>query len=60
MIPLIHFRRELLDSFFTLNGLGLTSMASTPILGTKDHILLQDPKLIDDIAKNEGNLESIN
>jgi len=33
-------RRELLDSFFTLSGLGLTSMASTPILGTKDHILL--------------------
>lgn len=50
----------MLDSFFTLNGLGLTSMASAPILGTKDHILLQDPKLIEDVANYEGKLEELN
>jgi hypothetical protein len=35
-------------------------MPSPPILGTKDHILIQDPELLERIAESDGNLEKIN
>jgi glutamate--cysteine ligase catalytic subunit len=35
-------------------------MASPPILGTEDHILLQDPDLIEEIAQFKGHLEDRN
>ena len=41
------FRREILENFFTLYGIGFTSMASVTILGTKDHVLIQDPELLE-------------
>lgn len=35
-------------------------MASPPILGTKDHILLDDPELIEEVEKFEGHFEDRN
>jgi hypothetical protein len=35
-------------------------MASPPILGTEDHMLLQDPDLIEELAEFKGHLEDRN
>jgi len=42
----------LLDYTLTQYGLGLSSMASPSLLGTPDHIVLQDEELLEKIAAN--------
>lgn len=46
--------------FEDIHGLGLTSVASPIILGTKDHIDLQESEITQEIAKCGGDLEQAN
>ena len=42
------------------HGIGLLSVATPLILGTRDHILIEDPELIKDIKSCHGDLTLIN
>lgn len=42
------------------NGFILTSVATPIILGTKDHIKIEDPELAEEISKFQGDLEHRN
>lgn len=54
-------RRQILNDFFKKkHNLTLTSFATPLILGTKDHIDLNDPKLEEEIKEYEGRLAERN
>jgi hypothetical protein len=48
------------DFFKDKHGLGLTSFASPLVLGTKDYILIEDPKLKKELAACKGDLMARN
>ena len=57
--PKVQRRRQILNNFFTSCGLGLASVASPIILGTHDHVFIEDdPELREEVA--QGNLEKRN
>lgn len=54
-------RREILSEYFgERHSLGLTSVATPLILGTKDHIHIEDPELLQRVKNCKGHLEEIN
>ena len=53
-------RREFIDYQFTAYGLALASMASPPILGTQDHIIINDPEIVQRLEEAKGDLEMAN
>ena len=55
------YRRQILNDFFQKkHNITLTSFATPLILGTKDHIDLNDPKLEEEIKEYEGRLAERN
>jgi len=54
---MFYYRRALLVEFFGRHDLGLTSLATPLILGTKDHILIEDPEILHELDESKGNLE---
>jgi glutamate--cysteine ligase catalytic subunit len=49
-----------LQEFFNCYSLGLTSFATPIILGTEDHILIEDPDVMEDVQRHQGQLEKRN
>ena len=56
----IWYRRSTLQKFFNFYQLGLTTFATPIILGTKDHILIEDPDIMDDVMRHENELDKRN
>eukprot|EP00347_Sterkiella_histriomuscorum_P009710 403340177 len=59
-LPKLTSRREILREFFDQKKIQLVSIASPFILGMKDHIIIQDQNLIEEIRANNYDLEKVN
>lgn len=54
-INLTSFRREILTEYFgARHSLGLTSVSTPLILGTRDHMHIEDPELLARVQSCEG------
>jgi len=56
----LKLRRKILEDHFFMHGVGLASLSSPLILGTKDHILIKDFEYQKQVIDHEGDFSKLN
>jgi glutamate--cysteine ligase catalytic subunit len=56
----LHQRREVLDEFCSQYGIQIVSLPNAPSLGTKNHIVIEEEELAQQIKNNQHDLSKIN